>query len=163
MKFKNEEEIKKALEIDSWKNLSKDKMIKFAAMMPDMDKEVALKIIEQLPEFTKFAMEALNVMEKEHKSTLTFNKQSQENVNKAYQEIREILKGELNQDNLSPEEKRNLFALIMETGKKEFEKDTENKKFLDGLFNKVVVGAGAVILTAIVFVGGKVLLQRGKD
>ena len=163
MKLKSEDEIKKVLEIGSWKNLSKDKMIKFAAMMPDMDKEVTLKIIEQLPEFTKFAMEALNVMEKEHETTLTFNKQSQENVHKAYQEIREILKGELNQDNLSPEEKKSILELIMETGKKEFEKDTENKQFLDGLFKKAALGVGTVILSAIVFVGGKVLLQRGKD
>ncbi len=163
MKFKSEDEIKKALEIDSWKNLSKDKMIKFAAMMPDIDKEVVSKIIEQFPEFTKFAMEALNVMEKEYESTLTFNKQSQENVHKAYQEIREVLKGELNQNNLSPDDKKFILELIMITGNKEFEKDTENKKFLDGLFNKVAVGVGSAILTAVVFVGGKVLLQRGKD
>lgn len=163
MRFKSEDEIKKVLEIDSWKNLSKDKMIKFAAMMPDMDKEVIFKIIDQFPEFTKFAMEALNVMEKEHESTLTFNKQSQENVHQAYQEIREIFKGELNQDNLTSEEKIRLWELIMETGNKESEKDTENKQFLDGLFKKVAVGVGTAILTAVVFVGGKVLLQRGDD
>jgi hypothetical protein len=39
MTYKNEDELKKALEIDTWKNLSRDKMIKFAATMPDMDKE----------------------------------------------------------------------------------------------------------------------------
>ncbi len=163
MKFNSEDEIKNVLGIDSWRNLSKDKMIKFAAMMPDMDKEVVFKIIEQFPEFTKFAMEALNVMEKEYESTLTFNKQSQENVHQAYQEIREILKGELNQENLSFEEKKIILELIMKTGEKEFEKDAENKKFLDGLFNKVAIGAGTAILTAVVFVGGKVLLQRGND
>ena len=122
MKFNSEDEIKNVLGIDSWRNLSKDKMIKFAAMMPDMDKEVVFKIIEQFPEFTKFAMEALNVMEKEYESTLTFNKQSQENVHQAYQEIREILKCELNQENLSFEEKKIILELIMKTGEKEFEK-----------------------------------------
>jgi len=163
MKFDSDTKIMKALGIDTWRNLSKDKMIKFAAMMPDMDKEVAFKIIEQLPEFTKFAMEALNVMEKAHETTLTSNKQSQENVHKAYQEIREILKGELNQENLSPEERKNIFELIMETGNKEYEKDTENKQFLDGLFKKVAFGVCIVILSAVVFVGGKVLVERGED
>lgn len=77
MKFENEGEILKELGMESWRNLSKEKMIRFAAMMPDMDKEVALKIIQQLPEFTKFALEALNVMEKEHANTLSSNKDSQ--------------------------------------------------------------------------------------
>lgn len=88
MKFENEGEILKELGMESWRNLSKEKMIRFAAMMPDMDKEVALKIIQQLPEFTKFALEALNAMEKEHANTLSSNKDSQENVHKAYQEVK---------------------------------------------------------------------------
>ena len=163
MKFQSEAEILKELGMETWRNLSKDKMIKFAAMMPDMDKEVILNVIQQFPEFTKFALEALNVMEKEHKSTLIFNKQSQENVHKAYQEIRDILKGELSQDNLSPEDKKFIIELIMETGKKESEKDTENKQFLDGLFKKAVVGASIGILMAVVFIGGRILLQDGEE
>jgi hypothetical protein len=39
MTCKNEDELKKALEIDTWKNLSRDTMIKFVATVPDMDKE----------------------------------------------------------------------------------------------------------------------------
>lgn len=39
MKYKNEIQIKKAMGIESWRNLSRDKVIRFAAMMPDMDKE----------------------------------------------------------------------------------------------------------------------------
>jgi O-phosphoseryl-tRNA(Cys) synthetase len=54
MTYKNEDELKKALEIDTWKNLSRDKLIKFVAMMPDMDKELALKVVEQFPEFKRF-------------------------------------------------------------------------------------------------------------
>lgn len=163
MKFENEGELLKELGMESWRNLSKEKMIRFAAMMPDMDKEVALKIIQQLPEFTKFALEALNVMEKEHANTLSSNKDSQENVHKAYQDIRDILKGELKHENISSEEKKYILELIMETGKKEAEKDSENKQFLGGLFQSAAVGVGAVLLSAVVFVGGKFLLQNGKD
>lgn len=63
-------------------------MIKFAAMVPDMDTEVALKIIEQFPVFKEFAMDAVNAMEKAHESKLSANTQSQENVHQAFQEIR---------------------------------------------------------------------------
>jgi hypothetical protein len=40
MKYKNEIQIKKAMGIESWRNLSRDKVIRFAAMMPDMDKRL---------------------------------------------------------------------------------------------------------------------------
>lgn len=163
MKFENEDQVLKELDMESWRNLSKDKMIKFAAMMPNMDKEIALKIIQQLPEFTKFALEALNAMEKEHANTLSNNKDSQENVHKAYHDIRDILKGELNHENISTEEKKYILELIMETGKIEAEKDSENKQFLRGLFQSATVGVGAILLSAVIFVGGKFLLQNGKD
>lgn len=160
MKFNNEADRKKKINIDSWKNLSKDKIIEFSAMMPDMDKEVILNRIKQFPEFAKFAFEALNTMQKEHETTATANKQSQDNVHEAYQDARKILEKELNNNDLSQEERERLYKIIMESADKEFVKDSENKKFLDGLFNKGVAGAGAIALTAIVFVGGQVILKQ---
>lgn len=106
MALGTEDEIKKALEIDSWRNLSKDKVLRFAAMMPDMDQKVALEIIRQLPVFTRFAIETLKVLERAQEATLSHNKQSQDNVHRAYEEVREVLKGQLEQDDLSPEDRR---------------------------------------------------------
>ncbi|MFB8207944.1 hypothetical protein [Streptomyces sp. NPDC056010] len=163
MRYRNEAEIMQELGIESWRHLSKEKMVRFAAMMPDMDTEVALKIVEQFPAFKDFAMDAVDVMEKAHKSTLSANKQSQEFVHQAFREIREILRNELNKGDLSWEEKKFLIEKIQETGKLEFEKDSENKKFLDGLLKKVVLGAGAAIALGIVFVGGKVMAETKGD
>ncbi|MGY3200471.1 hypothetical protein [Streptomyces sp. TE5632] len=159
MGCKNEAEIMQALGIESWRNLSKDKMIRFAAMMPDMDTEVALKIVEQFPVFKDFAKDAVDAMEEAHESTLSANKQSQEHVHRAFQEIRETLKGELSKDDLSWEQKKFLIEQIQETGRLEFQKDSENKKFLDGVLKKVVVGAGAALALGVVFVGGKVMAE----
>ncbi len=162
MSYKSEDEIKKALDIDSWQNLSRDKILQFVAMMPEMDMEVALKIVEQLPEFRKLATEALNTMEKQHESTLASNGQSQKRVHRAFQEVREILGGELAQAGLNWEQKKYIFELLMETAKRESDKDTENKGFLDRLSSKMVLGGVAAAAMAVVFVGGKVVLQGGK-
>jgi hypothetical protein len=54
MKYTDEESVKEALGITSRRNLSRQNVVKFAAMMPDMDKELAVKIVEQFPAFTKF-------------------------------------------------------------------------------------------------------------
>jgi hypothetical protein len=61
MTYKSEIEIMRDLEIDNWRNLSRDKILRFVAMMPEMDKEIAIKVIEQFPEFRKFAVDALDV------------------------------------------------------------------------------------------------------
>ncbi|MFD9541405.1 hypothetical protein [Streptomyces sp. NPDC060022] len=163
MKYKNEAEIKKVLGIESWRNLSKDKMIRFAAMMPNMDTEVALKIVEQFPAFKDFAKDAVSAIERAHESTLSANSPSQEHVHRACQDIRDILKGELNKDGLSWEEKKFLIEQIQETARLQFQKDSENKQFLDGALKKVLVGATAALALSVAFVGGRVMAEAKDD
>ncbi|OEJ93940.1 hypothetical protein [Streptomyces thermolilacinus] len=163
MAYKSEAEIKQALGIESWRHLSKDKMIRFAAMMPEMDTEVALRIVEQFPVFKDFAKDAVDSMETAHASTLSANKQSQEHVHQAFQEIREILKRELDKDYLSWESKKFIIEQIQETGRLEFQKDSENKQFLDGVLKKVVIGAGAALALGVAFVGGKIMAESSES
>lgn len=163
MKFDSEAEVKKALDIESWRNLSKDRMIRFAAMMPDIDREVALKIVEQFPAFKEFAMETVGVMERAQASALQNNKESQAQVHQAFQEIREILKGELAQDDLPWEQRKQLLELVLETGNKEFAKDTENKDFLKQIVKGVGVVAVSALALGIVFVGGKIMMEQSDD
>lgn len=163
MTYKSEAEIMKVLEIGTWRNLSRDKILRFVAMMPEMDKEIAIKVIEQFPEFRQFAMDALDVLEKEHSATLASNKESQNKVHHAYQEVRAILENELNRDNLTAEDRMIIIGMIMQTANREFEKDSENKRFLDNLFSKAAVVGGAAIALGIVVLGGRVLLDSHED
>ncbi|WP_346866655.1 MULTISPECIES: hypothetical protein [unclassified Clostridium] len=160
MEYKNEKQLLDALEIDSWKNLSRDKMLKFVAMMPNIDKEVMMKIIDQFPQFKEFAKDVLDTLEETYNNTIDANKESQNNVHNAFKDIRRILENQLNQENLSFEEKQYYINLIMQCGDREYEKDTENKIFLGDMTKKTLLGVGSVLLAAVVFVGGKVLLGR---
>lgn len=159
----NEVEVKKQLGIESWKNLSKDKMLRFAAMMPDMDTEVTLKIIEQFPAFKEFALDTVKEMEKAHESTLKSNDKSQDQVYKALQEIREILKGELDKDDLSWDQLKFIIELIQENGKLAFQKDSEGKQFLNTVLGKITFVGGSVVALGVLFVGGKIMLEQGDD
>lgn len=160
MRYKNEDQIKKALGIDSWRHLSKDKMVRFVAMMPDMSTEVALKIVEQFPAFKDFAKNAVDMMQKAHESTLTANERSQEHVHRAFQEIREILRRELDKGDLTWEQRKYLIEQIQETGRQQSQKDSENKKFLDGALGKALAGAGVLAALGVAFVGGRVLAEN---
>lgn len=163
MTYSNESEIKQALGIESWRNLSKDSMLRFAAMMPDMDTEVALKIVEQFPTFKEFAVNVVDAMEKAQETTVSANAQSQDHVHRAFREIREILKGQLDREELSFEERKFLIEQIQETGRQEFLKDSENKRFLDGVLGKALLGAGGALVASIVFVGARVLAEGQDD
>ncbi|MCI8658553.1 MAG: hypothetical protein HFF72_14240, partial [Oscillospiraceae bacterium] len=48
-RYISEEAVKRALKIDSFRNLSKDKVMQFASMIPYMDRDVAIAIINQFP------------------------------------------------------------------------------------------------------------------
>ncbi|GLX50260.1 hypothetical protein Shyhy01_32100 [Streptomyces hygroscopicus subsp. hygroscopicus] len=160
MGYKSEAEIKQALGIDSWRNLSKDKMIRFAAMMPDMGTEAALKIIEQFPSFKEFATDVVNALEKSFDSAVSANKQSQEHFHQALQHIREILQGQLEREEYqSWEERKYILDLIMETGRLESLKDSENKRFLSVALKTLAAGGVGALVLGVAFIGGKVMAE----
>lgn len=163
MRYSSEMEIKRELGIDTWRELSKDKLLRFAAMMPDMDTEVALKVVEQFPSFKEFAVDVVKAMETAHESTLTANARSGNEVHEAFKDIRAVLKTELDKDDLLWEQRRWIIEQIQETGRQQFDKDSENKRFLDSTLGKVVVGAGGVVALGLAALGGRVLEQRGPD
>lgn len=58
-RYVSEDAVKHALKIDSFRNLSKDKVMQFASMIPYMDKEVAIAIINQFPVYADFGKAAI--------------------------------------------------------------------------------------------------------
>ncbi|MEU3363971.1 hypothetical protein [Streptomyces pseudogriseolus] len=163
MKYTNEAEIMHALGIDTWRHLSKEKMVKFAAMMPDMDTEVALKIVEQFPEFRKFATDSFGAIEKAHAATLADGKHSLDQVYQALRQNREIFERELRRDDLTWEQRMHLLELIQETARLAAQKDTEHKRHVGDLLKKTMVGVGSAVALGVVFVGGRILTQGREE
>ena len=65
-RYVNEKAVKRALGIDSFRNVSKDKIMEFASLIPYMDKDVAIAIINQFPVYADFGK--ANISEIERKS-----------------------------------------------------------------------------------------------
>ncbi|MCX4845314.1 hypothetical protein [Streptomyces sp. NBC_00893] len=162
MDNENEAEIKRVLGIPSWRNLSKDKVVKFAATMPDMATEVRLKIIEQFPAFKDLAKNSVDSVKRAHESTLSANEKSQEHFHRASQQHRDVLANELNRDDLSWEQRQSLHERFQQNVTLESRKDSETKQFLDRGLRTVAVSAGAAIALGAVFVGARIL-GEGKD
>jgi len=161
MKFSNEIAVMSALGLQSWRNLSKDNVFALASMIPDMDKDVALKIVEQIPELTQLALRALETVEAQHERSLDFNEKSNQRVHASYEDFREILKVELNRE-LTPKQRADIYKLLMESADKQSVKDTENKRFLEGLFSKAAI-VGAVLAVGLLAVFGSLANIESED
>ncbi|WP_143686840.1 hypothetical protein [Streptomyces sp. TLI_171] len=153
----DEEAVKRKLGIQTWRNISKDKVLRFAAAMPEMATEARIKLIEQFPAFKDLGKADLDAVKEAHKSTLAANENSQEQFYQASQEQRDALRADLGRDDLSWEQREALHDRLGENVQQVYEKDSENKNFL-GTGMKVVAVAGAAALAlGVAFVGGKIV------
>ena len=48
-----EEEVKNKLQINDWRGLSKEEVIQLMQIAPEIDKDVVLKILDQVPHFVE--------------------------------------------------------------------------------------------------------------
>ncbi|MGW5768788.1 hypothetical protein ACWEVY_06530 [Streptomyces longwoodensis] len=152
----NESAVKRKLGIPSWRNLSKDKVLKFAAAMPEMATEVRLKLIEQFPAFKDLGKTNIDAVTEAHKSTLAANENSQNHFYKASQDQRDALQADLGRDDLSWAQREALHDRLDQNVRWVGEKDSESKQFM-GAGMKMVAAAGAAALgLGVVFVGGKI-------
>jgi hypothetical protein len=159
MKYSSDDDIKKALGIKTWRNLSQENVTKFAAMMPDMDTEVALGIVKQLPEFKDFALGVVNAIQKAQEAAYADNTKSMEHVYQAWQETREILKGQLALEDLQWEQRKYILDQLMDAAREVSAKDSENKEWLKEIYEWIPVVGSVAVLATVVFVGGKIGLE----
>lgn len=104
----SEDQVKKALQIDSFRNLSKDKIMEFASLIPHMDKEVATAIINQFPayvESSRSMIEQYNVM---CDRVLQSNDDSRKDAVMAYKTILDDLSVLLKQDSITPAQREKI-------------------------------------------------------
>jgi hypothetical protein len=139
----SEKKVLKKLGIKDFRHLTKEKFLEMASMLDKMDPEVAKKALDQFPEFSTVAKEVLA------KQKATLEKGLEENsksVKKYYDSCNTIIKSlqkQLENENLSFEEKKYFIDRMMEIEKRMGEKDKENKGFL---FAMGSLGAAAVVL-----------------
>lgn len=154
--YSTEVAVKKFLEIDSWRNLRKEHVLQLMEMLPEVDPEVAKKLLDQVPELSKMAQAVLDDAAKAYDAALSSNNRSMELVHESHRKALDILQAELARTDLTPEERMSAFAKIDEILANLRLKDTENKQFLaEQLHAKLataavaVAGIAAVVFTAI--------------
>lgn len=157
MKFETEEDLKNSMGIDSWRNLSKDKFITFVSDLPEMSKDLAIKVVEQFPDFKGLVLDSLSRVQDQATHAVDANWKSQKKVHKAFAEYRAVLTRELDRDNLTSEDRFAILELFKKAVDDESLKDTEHKAFVQRTV--AIVGTAALIVVA---AGAAVLGVKGK-
>ncbi|EJV86824.1 hypothetical protein ACWFN4_19045 [Bacillus mycoides] len=140
----SEEDVKKALAIDNFRYLSKDKILEFVSAIPNMDKDVAIKIIDQFPAYAETAKNMLTQLNTMCDNALRENGASQKEAIEAYKKILDDLGELLKRPDISPEERSVITDRMVTIADKISLKDTENKEFLSNVikYGSSIVGGG---------------------
>jgi len=161
-KMLTEQTVLHKLGIVDFRHLTKDKVMEMASMLDRMDPEVAKKAIEQFPNFS----ETMSSVVTEYKSVLEKSlEKNGESMCSYYESCDAIIQScqkELDKDDLSFEERKQVIGWMIEVANMKGGKDTENKQFIKAL---CVTGVGVVGVAATVLLtalGGNTKLNMEK-
>ena len=125
-----EQKVLKKLGISDFRHMTKDKIVKFASMLPYMDPEVAKKALDQFPAFKELVSQLVVEYKAIVEKVLAENTASQDAFYTACNSILESLQRELQSHDLTQEEKDRIENKMLEVAKLIGEKDSANKRFL---------------------------------
>lgn len=140
----SEEQVMNVLRVDSFQNLSQDKYAEFLSLIPKMDKDVAVAIINQLPEFTESATHIVAQLNELCDNILKSNDSSHKEAINSYKMILDKLGEMLKQEDITSEEKQKIIEMMVYVADHISMKDTENKGFLLKILKIGVLSLAAI-------------------
>lgn len=147
-----EEQVKNALRINNFREISKDKIMDFVALIPNMDRELAIAIINQFPTYVDFANNMVVQLNAMCDNVIRNNNASQKDAVEAYRKILEELGELLKKESISKEERDEITDKMILVADKISAKDTENKEFLSG-----IIKYGMPVIAGALFLGATIL------
>ncbi|MRJ47077.1 hypothetical protein [Fundicoccus ignavus] len=147
----SEEKAKEMIGISNWREMSKNKIVDFINLIPNIDREVAMKAIEQFPAYANLSKEMVTQLYGLTQKALESNEQSNSASIKAYQSILDELGIILQKENISTEERQYVIDKMVEVADKISVKDIENKDLLDKwLRYGGTVASGLLVLGSVI-------------
>lgn len=134
--------------------------MEFVSLIPNMDKELAMQIVEQFPSYADYSQNIVKQLNVLCEKALERNDNSQTEAIKSYRKVLDELSVLLQKDETSIDERKYITEQMIVIADKIAAKDTENKEFLE----KIIKYGGYVALGALAI--GVTMLGvnvRGKD
>lgn len=152
--YVSEEEVKKALNISDFRSLSKDKVMEFVSLIPKVDKDVAISIVNQFPNYTDMAKSIVGGMINLCSEALQNTKEGNKEVIQAYKVVLETLKERLQNEKLTLKERNRITDEMLEIAEKIDTVNDKHNTFIKDILTTVGgVAVGVVVLGAAVLGG----------
>lgn len=155
----SEAKVLKKLDIADFRHLTKDKVIKMASMLDKMDPEVAKKALEQFPEFANTTKEMLTEYKESLDKGLESNNESVKAVYDTYNAVITSLQKELENENLTFEQKKYIIEQMKDVAEKVDKKDTENKRFIAYMATLATIVVGGTVAVLASVLGGNTQIE----
>lgn len=137
------------LDIPDFRHLTKDKVVSFVSMLPQMDPEVAKRALEQFPAFAETSLAIVSCLKDSLETIVSGNAGNMAEFNARCQEALSALEAELKREDLTDEGRKMVIDGIMGIIEAISRKDSENKEFLSHLFTGFLrFGAIALVILA---------------
>lgn len=150
--YMTEKEVLNKLNIENFRQITKDKVIALASMLDKMDPEVAKKALEQFPDFSRNMRLLVSDYKEIINDSLVSNNESMKACYESCNTILEAMRLELENENLDYDQRKEILELMISVNKMIFEKDTENKHFVLKIVSEaaaIVIGVGIIMLSAL--------------
>lgn len=139
----SEKQVLKKLGIKDFRHLSKDSVMSFASMLPDMDPEVAMKALEQFPDFAKTILDTMKEYKGSIDKAMEKGSESVKQSYAAYKAVMDALEKSLEDGELSFDERMEILKRMDAVADKVSLKDKEHKKFI--VQNLAMLGTFALV------------------
>lgn len=148
-KLLSEEAVKDKLQISDFRSISKEKLIEFVSAIPEMDTEVALKCIEQFPNFKEYSTNIVQSLYGVYEQALSSGRENDFATIDSYRQILDDLRFMLSKDDLSESTKRYIIDKEIEVADKLAAYTKDSKNFLRDLLKySGAVATGALSVGA---------------
>ena len=145
-----EQKVLRKLDIPDFRHLTKDKVVSFVSMLPQMDPEVAKCALEQFPAFAETSLAVVSCLKESMEVIVSGNAENMAEFNARCQEALAALEAELKREDLTDEGRKMVIDGIMGVIGAISQKDTENKEFHRGVFRDILwVGSVAVVFIGV--------------
>ena len=145
-----EDDVKKLLDIEDFRHITKEKIVQFVSNIPNMEKEVAIKAIEQFPAFKDYGNLMVSHLSEMCDRIIAENGKNAKAVFNAYQKTLDVLAAQLEKKSITAKDRRYFAEKMVEVADKMAAFDADNKNWFAGLvkYGSIVVG-GALMLGAV--------------
>lgn len=126
----HEQQVLNALNIKSFRNLSKEKIMEFVSMIPTMDKELAIAIVNQFPSYVEMAKWMVDQLTVTCDQVIQISGENYKIVLLAYRKVLDDLGVVLQRDDLSFEERDMISRRMIEIADKMAAITDESNSFM---------------------------------